>query len=217
MLRALVTLLGLALLATAQPAAANAAINCATPTFESERLLCKAKEIKARRVQTVVGGALAGALLGNLLAKKSGGDASKSALAGAIAGGLTGYWLNQQNEIAAKAASQTARAAELKARATAEAKRQRASAASLRTELRTVLLRSSDDPKKREVAIAQVAQAATLGLQHAQESGQGYTRVGDGLGTPMNGNGVFASAATDFNKTRIEACSRLSNPGSYCS
>ena len=190
-------------------------LNCTNPTLESVRLLCKANEIKARRVQTVVGGAIAGALIGKILNKN--GNDDQAMIAGAIAGGLTGYWMNLQNEIAAKAASQKARAAEIKAHAAAEAKRQRASATNLRTELKTVLLRSSDDPKKREAAIAQVAQAAALGVQQAQDSAKGYTKVGEGLGAPMNGNSVFASSANDFNKTRIDACSQLAHPGSYCS
>ena len=203
-----------ALLLWSHPAVANK-LNCTNPTLESVRLLCKANEIKARRVQTVVGGALAGALIGKIL-NKSGND-DQAMIAGAIAGGLTGYWMNLQNEIAAKAASQKARAAEIKAHAAAEAKRQRASATNLRSELKTVLLRSSDDPKKREAAIAQVAQAAALGVQQAQDSAKGYTKVGEGLGAPVNGNAVFASSANDFNKTRIDACSQLAHPGSYCS
>lgn len=189
-------------------------LNCTKPTLESVRLLCKANEIKARRVQTVVGGAIAGALIGKILNKN--GNDDQAMIAGAIAGGLTGYWMNLQNEIAAKAASQKARAAEIKAHAAAEAKRQRASAANLRTELKTVLLRSSDDPKKREAAIAQVAQAAALGLRQAQDSAKGYTKVGDGLGAPVNGNSVFASTATDFNTTRVNACAELAQPGAYC-
>ncbi len=210
-------LIGLLFVVMQASYATAAGINCANPTKESERLLCKANEIKARRVQTVVGGALAGALLGNLLAKKNGGDPGKAALLGAVAGGLTGYWMNMQNEIAATSASQKARAAEVKARAAVEAKQQRASAKNLHTELKTVLLRSSDDPKKREAAIAQIAQAATLGLQQAQATGQGYTKVGEGLGAPVDANSLFASTATDFNRTRTEACSQLSQPGSYCS
>ena len=201
-------------LGLASPAFAGT-LNCTKPTLESVRLLCKANEIKARRVQTVVGGAIAGALIGKILNKN--GNDDQAMIAGAIAGGLTGYWMNLQNEIAAKAASQKARAAEIKAHAAAEAKRQRASATNLRTELKTVLLRSSDDPKKREAAIAQVAQAAALGVQQAQDSAKGYTKVGEGLGAPVNGNSVFASTANDFNKTRIDACSQLAHPGSYCS
>ena len=194
--------------------ALSGTLNCTNPTLESVRLLCKANEIKARRVQTVVGGAIAGAVIGKLLNR--GGNDDQAMIAGAIAGGLTGYWLNLQNEIAAKNASQKARAAEVKARAAAEAKRQRASAASLRTELKTVLLRSSDDPKKREAAIAQVAQAAALGVQEAQNSAKGYTRVGEGLGAPVNGSSVFAASASDYNKTRLEACSQMARPGTYC-
>ena len=200
------------------PGAASAnPLNCANATVESVRLLCKANEIKARRVQTVVGGALAGALLGNLLAKQNGGNTDQATLLGAVAGGVTGYWLSIQNEIAANNASQSARAAELKARVAAESKRQRTSATNLHTELRTVLLRSGDDPKKREAAIAQVAQAANLGLRQAQDSAQGYTRVGDGLGTPINGNSTFAPAANSFYGTRNEARAQMARPGSYCS
>jgi outer membrane lipoprotein SlyB len=205
----------LCVLVLSGPAMANG-LNCAKPPLESVRLLCKANEIKARRVQTVVGSAIAGALLGNLLAKKNGGNVDQATIAGALAGGLTGYWLNLQNEIAAKNASQKARAAEIKTRAATEARSQRASAANLHTELRTVLLRSSDDPKKREAAIAQVAQAAALGVQQAQDSAKGYTSVGEGLGTPVNGNSVFAQSANDFNRTRVEACSQLARPGAYC-
>lgn len=210
-------LVGLCALALhfAAPAQAGT-LNCQKPTLESVRLLCKAKEIKSRRVESVVGGALAGALIGNLLAQQSGSNARDAMIKGAIAGGLTGYWLNLQNEIAAKHASQKARAAEVKAQAAAEAKRQRASAANLRAELKTVLLRSSDDPKKREEAIAQVAQAAALGVQQAQNSAKGYTAVGEGLGAPVNGNQTFASAASDFDKTRKAACAEMARPGSYC-
>ncbi len=204
-----------ALLLWSHPAAANK-LNCTNPTLESVRLLCKANEIKARRVQTVVGGALAGALLGNLLAKQNGGNADQATIAGALAGGLTGYWLSMQNEIKAKNASASAQAAEVKARAAAEVKRQRASATTLRAELKTVLLRSSDDPKKREAALAQIAQAANLGVRQAQDSAQGYTQVGAGLGTNVNGNSMFANTATDFNRTRMDACSQLARPGSYC-
>lgn len=200
-----------------QPSLANAILDCANPGTESVRLLCKANEIRARRVQSVVGGALAGALFGNLLARQNGGNADQAAVLGAISGGLTGYWLSMQNEIAAKTASQNARAAEVKARAASEAKRQRASAASLHAELRTVLLRSGDDPKRREAAIAQVAQAASLGLRQAQDSAQGFTKVGDGLGAPVNGNSLFATAANGFYRTRTEACAQLARPGSYCS
>lgn len=196
--------------------AISGTLNCTKPTLESVRLLCKANEIKARRVQTVVGGAIAGALIGKLLAQGNSGNDDQAVIAGAIAGGLTGYWLNLQNEIAAKAASQKARAAEIKAHAAAEAKRQRASATNLRTELKTVLLRSSDDPKKREAALAQIAQAASLGVRQAQDSAKGYTQVGAGLGTQVNGNSLFAQTATDFNRTRVEACSQLTRPGAYC-
>ncbi len=205
------------MVAQAPGAALATALNCTNPTVESVRLLCKANEIKARRVQTVVGGALAGALLGNLLAKQNGGNTDQATLLGAVAGGLSGYWLSVRNEISANNASQTARAAELRARVAAEAKRQRTSATNLHTELRTVLLRSGDDPKKREAAIAQVAQAANLGLRQAQDSAQGYTRVGEGLGTPVNGNSTFATAVNSFYSTRNEACAQMSRPGSYCS
>ncbi len=151
------------LLALLPGMAVAGSLNCTQPPLESVRLLCKANEIKARRVQTVIGGALAGALLGNLLAQQNGGNPK---------------------------------------------------ATNLHTELRTVLLRSSDDPKKREAAISQVAD---LGLLQAQDSAQGYTRVGDGLGAPVNGNGSFAPAANSFYSTRNEACAQLTRPGSYCS
>lgn len=219
MRKALIILLGLLFFQTAQPAMAGPAVNCTNPTKESVRLLCKANEIRARRVQTVIGGALAGALLGNLLAKQNGTNASRAATIGAIAGGLTGYWLNVQNEIKAKSASQTARAAELKAMAAAEAKRQRTSATNLHAELKTVLLRSpsaSDDPSKHQIEIAQIARAADVGLRQAQNSAQGFTKVGDGLGAPLNGNNLFASTATDFSRTRTEACSQLTRPESFC-
>lgn len=212
----LLFLFGLTMAHIPDAALANS-LNCTNPTVESVRLLCKANEIKARRVQTVVGGALAGALIANLFAKQNGGNTDHATLLGAVAGGLSGYWLSVQNEIAANNASQIARAAELKARVAAEAKRQRTSATNLHTELRTVLLRSGDDPKKREAAIAQVAQAADLGLRQAQDSAQGYTRVGDGLGTPVNGNSSFATAANSFYSTRNEACGQMTRPGSYCS
>ena len=207
---------GLLCLSLGAPAASGT-LNCGRPALESVRLLCKANEIKARRVQTVVGGAIAGALIGKLLAQGNSGNDDQAVIAGAIAGGLTGYWMNLQNEIAAKNASQKARAAEIKAHAASEAKRQRASAANLKTELKTVLLRSSDDPKKREAAIAQVAQAAALGVRQAQDSAKGYSKVGEGLGAPVDGNNLFAASANDFNRTRVEACSQLAQPGSYCS
>jgi outer membrane lipoprotein SlyB len=216
MRKTLVLCLGLLVAGAGDPALANQTLNCANPTLESVRLLCKANEIKARRVQTVVGGALAGALIGNLLAKQNGGNADQATIAGALAGGLTGYWLSVQNEIAAKTASQSARAAEVKARAAAEVRRQKASAVNLRAELKTVLLRSSDDPKKREAALAQIAQAANLGVRQAQDSAKGYTQVGAGLGTQVNGNNMFAATATDFNRTRVEACAQLARPGAYC-
>ena len=194
-------------------------LSCTNPTLESVRLLCKANEIKSRRVQTALGGALVGALLGNILAQQSGGSRTDATIAGAVAGGLTGYWLNLQNEIAAKNASQSARAAEVKAQASAEAKRQRVSATNLHTELRTVLLKSpavSTDPIKREAQIAQIAAAANVGVAQAQQSAQGYTKVGDGLGTPVNGNSLFASTANDFGKTRQEACAQLTRPIPSC-
>jgi len=215
MQKALVLCAALLMMPAALPAFANT-LSCSNPTLESVRLLCKANEIKARRVQTVVGGALAGALLGNLLAKQNGGNTDQATIAGALAGGLTGYWLSIENEIKAKTASASARAAEVKARAAADVQRQRASATNLRAELKTVLLRSSDDPKKREAQIAQIAQAANLGIRQAQDSAQGYTRVGAGVGANVNGNSMFAATATDFNRTRTEACSQLARPGSYC-
>ena len=103
------------------PAHSGTTLNCAKPPLESVRLLCQANAIKARRVQTVIGGAVVGALLGNLMAKATGGSRTDSTIAGAAAGGLAGYWLSVQNEIAKKSASQTAQAAELKARAAADA------------------------------------------------------------------------------------------------
>ena len=207
--------LSLMFLQSVEPATANAAINCTQPTRESERLLCEANQIRARRVQTVVAGALMGAILGNLIAKQNGTNTDQAMINGAIAGGLTGYWLNLQNEIAAKAASQQARASELRVQVNAEVRRQRTSATNLHAELKQVMLRSSDDPKRRQEELAQIAQAANLGIQQAQDSGQGYTKVGEGLGTPVNGDGYFASTATDFNRTRTEACSKLTSPSNF--
>ena len=220
MKKALLFGLGLLILPLADPALAKTAVNCAKPTLESVRLLCKANEIKARRVQTTVGAAVVGAVLGNLLAQQNGGNRTNATVAGAVAGGLTGYWLNVQNEIAAKNASQSARAGELKAKAAADAKAQRASATKLHAELKTVLLRSpgaGEDPKRRQEQLAQIAQAADVGMRQAQESGQGYTAVGQGLGTPVDGKGMFASSANDFYKTRTDACAQMTRPGSYCS
>ncbi len=212
--------LSLLILPLASPVFANTAINCAKPTAESVRLLCKANDIKARRVQTTVGAAVVGALLGNILAQQSGGNRTNATVAGAVAGGLTGYWLSVQNEISAKNASQSARAAELKTKAATDAKAQRTSASNLHTELKTVLLRSpgaGEDPKRHQEQLAQIAQAADLGMRQAQESGQGYTAVGQGLGTPVDGKGMFAASANDFYKTRTDACAQMTRPGSYCS
>ena len=220
MQKALIFGLGLLILPLAEPTAANATVNCTKPTLESVRLLCKSNEIKARRVQTTAGAAIAGALLGNILAQQSGGNRTNAIVAMAAAGGLTGYWLSVQNEIAAKNASQSARAAELKARAAADAKAQRTSATNLHAELKTVLLRSpgaGEDPKRHQEELAQIAQAADVGMRQAQQSGQGYTAVGQGLGTPVDGKGMFASSANDFYKTRTDACAKMTRPGSYCS
>lgn len=202
------------------PAHSGTTLNCAKPPLESVRLLCQANAIKARRVQTVIGGAVVGALLGNLMAKATGGSRTDSTIAGAAAGGLAGYWLSVQNEIAKKSASQTAQAAELKARAVADASVQKKSAAALKGELKTVLLRSpgtAADEQKRQAAIAQIAQAADLGAKQASDSGQGYTAVGQQLGTPVDARPMFAATASDFGKTKQDACARLTRPGSYCS
>ena len=220
MQKALLFGLGLLILPLADPALAKTAINCAKPTLESVRLLCKANDIKARRVQTTMGAAVVGALLGNILAQQGGGNRTNATVAGVVAGGLTGYWLSVQNEIAAQNASQSARATEVKARATADAKAQRTSATNLHAELKTVLLRSpsaGEDPKRHQEELAQIAQAADVGMRQAQQSGQGYTAVGQGLGTPVDGKGMFASSANDFYKTRTDACAQMTQPGSYCS
>ena len=217
MLRTLIACILFALLAAAP---SDAVTNCTKPTLESQRLLCQASAIKARRVQTVVGGAVVGALLGNLMAKATGGSRTDATIAGAAAGGLAGYWLSVQNEIAKKTASQTAQSAELKARAVADAAVQKKSAASLKGELKTVLLRSpgtAADEQKRQAAIAQIAQAADLGAKQASDSGQGYTAVGQQLGTPVDARPMFAATASDFGKTKQDACARLTRPGSYCS
>ncbi len=195
-------------------------INCSAPRLESEALLCQANVIRQRRVETVVAGALVGALLGNLLAQGNGGDRTGATVAGAMAGGLAGYWLNVQNEIKANKASDSARKAEVRARASAEAKRQKASASNLNAELKLALLRSpstAQDPKKREAQLAQVAQAANLGVQQAQNSGQGYTQVSQQLNTPVDARPLFAPTASSFQQTRVKACSQMQHPGSYCS
>lgn len=201
-------------------AAAATKINCAKPAKESERLLCQAEQIKARRVGSAVGGAVVGAVLGNLLAKATGGDRSQGTVAGAVAGGLTGYWMNLQNEIKARHASQAAQAAELKALAAKDAKRQKTSAVQLKAELKTVLLRSpgaSEDAKRRQEEIAQIAAAADLGQRQAAQSAQGYAAVGNGIGAPLNGNSLFAATANDFGQTRRAACAQLTRKGSVCS
>lgn len=216
----LILALSLVLMALAVPALADTTLNCAKPPLESVRLLCQASAIKARRVQTVIGGAVVGALLGNLMAGVNGYNRTNATIAGAAAGGLGGYWLSVQNEIASKNASQTAQSAELKTRAAADAKSQKKSAASLKGELKTVLLRSpgtAADEQKRQAAIAQIAQAADLGAKQAQDSGQGYTAVGNQLGTPVDAKPMFASTASDFSATKNDACARLTHPGSYCS
>ena len=151
-------------------AAAAPKINCAKPAKESERLLCQAEQIKARRVGSAVGGAVVGAVLGNLLAKA--------------------------------------------------AKRQKTSAVQLKAELKTVLLRSpgaSEDAKRRQEEIAQIAAAADLGQRQAAQSAQGYAAVGNGIGAPLNGNSLFAATANDFGRTRQAACAQLTRKGSVCS
>ena len=195
-------------------------LNCQAPRLESEALLCQADVIKKRRVQTVVAGAVVGALLGNLLAKNSGGDRTTATALGAVAGGLTGYWLSVENEIKANKASDKARQSEIKARAAAEAKRQKTSASHLNDELKVALLRSpsaADDPKKREAQLAQIAKAANLGAQQAQDSGQGYTQVSQHLNTPVDARPMFAPAASSFQSTKAKACGQMQHPGSYCS
>lgn len=200
------------------PAAATT-LNCSAPRLESEALLCQANVIRQRRVETVVAGALVGALLGNLLAQGNGGDRTGATVAGAMAGGLAGYWLSVQNEIKANKASDSARKAEVRARASAEAHRQRTSASNLNAELKLALLRSpstAQDPKKREAQLAQIAQAANLGVQQAQDSGQGYTQVSQQLNTPVDARPLFAPTASSFQQTRVKACSQMQNPGNYC-
>ncbi len=195
-------------------------LNCKAPRVESEALLCQAEVIKKRRVQTVVAGAVVGALLGNLLAKGNGGDRTAATAAGALAGGLTGYWLSVENEIKATKASDKARKSEIQARASAEAKRQKTSASHLNDELKVALLRSpsaADDPKKREAQLAQIAKAANLGAQQAQDSGQGYTQVAQHLDAPVDARPMFAPAASSFQSTKAKACSQMQHPGSYCS
>lgn len=209
--------LGLALVG--DPGAAGT-LNCSAPRLESEALLCQANVIRQRRVQTVVAGAVMGALLGNLMAQGNGGDRTAATVAGAMAGGLAGYWLSVQNEIAKTKASDSARRTEVRNRAAVEAKRQRASASNLNAELKLALLRSpstAQDPKKREAQLAQIAQAANLGVQQAQDSGQGYTQVSQQLNTPVDARPMFAPAASSFQQTRDKACSQMQHPGSYCS
>ena len=195
-------------------------LNCAKPKFESEALLCQANAIRQRRAGTVAMGAIAGALLGNLLAQNSGGDRTAGTVAGAMAGGLAGYWLSVQNEIEAIKASASARKIEVKARASMEARRQKTSASNLNKELKLALLRSpstADDPKKREAQLAQIAQAAKLGAQQAQDSGTGYTQVSQQMNTPVDARPMFAATAASFQQTRNQACSQMQHPGSICS
>ena len=199
---------------------AAATLNCAAPKLESEALLCQASAIRQRRAGTVAIGAIAGALIGNLLAQNSGGDRTTATVAGAMAGGLAGYWLSVQNEIEKTKASDSARLSEVRARASAEAKRQKASASNLNKELKLALLRSpssADDPKKREAQLAQIAQAAQLGVQQAQDSGTGYTQVSQQMNTPVDARPMFAPTAASFQQTRNNACSQMQHPGSYCS
>lgn len=195
-------------------------LNCAKPKVESEALLCQANAIRQRRAGTVAMGAIAGALLGNLLAQNTGGDRTAGTVAGAMAGGLAGYWLSVQNEIEATKASASARKTEVKARASVEARRQKTSASNLNKELKLALLRSpstADDPKKREAQLAQIAQAAKLGAQQAQDSGTGYTQVSQQMNTPVDARPMFASTAASFQQTRNQACSQMQHPGSICS
>lgn len=196
------------------------ALNCSAPRLESEALLCQANVIKQRRTQTVIAGAVVGALLGNLLAKSSGGNRTSATAMGALAGGLTGYWLSVENEITKTKASDKARRSEVQARAAAEVKRQKTSASHLNEELKVALLRSpsaADDPKRREAQLAQIAKAANLGAQQAQDSGQGYTQVAQQMNTPVDARPMFAPAATSFQNTKVKACSQMQHPGSYCS
>lgn len=211
--------LGLGVSLLAGPGFAGA-LNCKAPRVESEALLCQAEVIKKRRVQTVLAGAVVGALLGNLLAKNSGADRSAAMAAGALAGGLSGYWLSVENEIKKTQASDKARQNEVKVRAVAEAKRQKTSASNLNKELKVALLRSpsaADDPKKREAELAQIAKAANLGAQQAQDSGQGYTQVSQRLNAPVDARPMFAPAASSFQSTKEKACGQMQHPGSYCS
>ena len=154
------------------------------------------------------------------MAKASGGSRTDATIAGAAAGGLAGYWLSVQNEIAKKTASQTAQAAELKARAVADAAVQKKSEASLKGALKTVLLRSpgtAADEQKRQAAITQIAQAADLEAKQASDSGQGYTAVGQQLGTPVDARPMCATTASDLGRTKQDACAKLTHPGSFCS
>ena len=201
------------------PAGATA-LNCAAPKLESEALLCQANVIRQRRAGTVAAGAIVGALLGNLMAQNSGGDRTTGTIAGALAGGLAGYWLSVQNEIEKTKASNAARLTEVRARAAAEARRQKASASNLNHELKLALLRSPStaaDPKKREAQLAQIAQAAQLGAQQAQDSGTGYTQVSQQMNTPVDARPMFAPTAASFTQTRNQACSQMQHPGSFCS
>ena len=200
------------------PAQATA-LNCAAPKYESEVLLCQASLIRQRRAGTVAAGAIIGALVGNLLAQNSGGDRTTGTIAGALAGGLAGYWLSVQNEIEKTKASDSARKSEVTARASAEARRQKTSASNLNKELKLALLRSpstASDPKKREAQLAQIAQAANLGVQQAQDSGTGYTQVSQQMNTPVDARPMFASTAASFQNTRNQACSQMQHPGSFC-
>lgn len=214
MKRFFVALLGLSLLA--EPALAN----CAAPKLASEALLCQADAIRARRVSTVVGGALAGALIGNLLTHGGNGDKTRATVAGAMAGGLAGYWLSVSNEIKAQKASESARKSEVKARAAREAKSQKAGASALKAELKTALLRSpstNEDAKKREEHLAQIAKAAKLGAQQANDSGNGYTQVAADMGTSYDARPAFHGTAASYEETRAKACAGMAHPGNYCS
>lgn len=197
-----------------------ASASCSAPKLESEALLCQANAIKQRRVQTVVAGAVVGALIGNLLTNPGGGDKTRATIEGAMAGGLAGYWLSVQNEIEKTKASDAARKTEVKARAAAEAKRQKASASKLNSELKLALLRSpstAEDPKKREEQLAQIAKAANLGAQQAKDSGEGYTQVSQQMNTPVDARPMFTPTASSFAQTKAKACSQMQHPGSYCS
>ena len=86
--------------------------------------------------------------------------------------------------------------------------------------LKTVLLRSPGTAaamKKRQAAIAQIAQAADFEAKQASDSGQGYTAVGQQLGTPVDARPMFATTASDFGRTRQDACAKLTRPGSLYS